>query len=172
MAGPGRANVLRAYRELLRLVAELPDSKRGAALAEARASLRDKAGLTDGAAASDALKTLWSRIGFLRMARQPEHCCNSPLRASLCAQTLPRRPGGRQRGGGTFVLRDGVLVEATGAFSTAPVAGTFPLTRRTGDTLGERVSKGILDPGEARARHAALLKRQYFGRMPGRLEPF
>jgi hypothetical protein len=37
----------------------------------------------------------------------------------MCArralQTLPRRPGDRARGSGTFVLRDGVLVEGAGA---------------------------------------------------------
>lgn len=167
-AGPGRANVLRAYRELLRLVGELPGSKQSAALEEARATIRGQAGLVDGAAASDALKTLWSRISFLRMARRPERRCCGPLSAP--AQTLPRRPGGRPRGGGTFVLRDGLLVEASGARHTS--AAPFLAHFRAGETLGERVSKGILDPGEARARHTALLKRQYFGRVPTRTEPF
>ncbi len=38
-----------------------------------------------------------------------------------CAlQTLPRRPGDRARGSGTFVLRDGVLVEGAGAPQAQP----------------------------------------------------
>ena len=70
------------------------------------------------------------------------------------AQTLPRRPGDRARGSGTFVLRDGELVAGSG------------------ESAGVRVATGILDMNEARARHNALIKRQHFGRMPGSTEPF
>ena len=64
-----RANVLRAYRELLSLARRLPAAKRDAALAEARAGVRANAAETDPLAASEQLKRLWGRVGFLRMVR-------------------------------------------------------------------------------------------------------
>ena len=62
-----RSNVLRAYRELLSLARRMPDAQRESALAEARAAVRANAAEPDAGAASDALKTLWARISFLRM---------------------------------------------------------------------------------------------------------
>ena len=41
-----------------------------------------------------------------------------------------------------------------------------------GQEAGTRVASSKLDMPEAKAYHAKLLKRQYFGRMPSRLEPF
>ena len=173
-----RANVLRAYRELLSLAARLPAEQRGAALAEARAGVRANAGESDPGAASEQLKRLWARVGFLRMVRiapllrprEPHRQQRAPCRVlharrrrgtltddrAPCAapQTLPRRPGDRARGSGIFVLRDGELVPGSG------------------ESAGTRVATGILDMNEARARHNALLKRQHFGRMPGSMEPF
>ena len=65
-----RANVLRAYRELLSLVRRLPAAKREAALAEARAGVRANAREADPGEASQQLKHLWARVGFLRMVRR------------------------------------------------------------------------------------------------------
>jgi hypothetical protein len=69
-------------------------------------------------------------------------------------QTTKRRPGDRRRGSGTFVVRNGEVVEAAG------------------EQAGTRVASSKLDMADAKAYHAKLLQRQYFGRMPSRLEPF
>ena len=67
-----RANVLRAYRELVDLLKRLPADRREAGLQEARASVRINAGERDALKASDMLKDLVARISFLRMAT-PKH---------------------------------------------------------------------------------------------------
>jgi hypothetical protein len=82
-AGAQRANVLRAYRELLSLLRGLPPARREGALSEARAGVRANAGEVDPGAASEQLKTLWARISFLRTVR-------------VCVAALPP---GRQRAG-------------------------------------------------------------------------
>ena len=64
-----RANVLRAYRELLSLARRLPAAQRDAALAEARAGVRANAAEVNPLAASEQLKRLWGRVGVLRMVR-------------------------------------------------------------------------------------------------------
>ncbi len=95
----------------------------------------------------------------------------APLRVAGVAltraprQTLPRRPGDRARGSGTFVMRNGVLVEGAGATAAAvsPLCHSADAACVAGESIGDRVATGILDMGEARSRHAALLKRQYFG---------
>ncbi len=68
-AAAHRANVLRAYRELLSLLRGLPPTRREGALAEARAGVRARAAEPDAGAASDALKALVARISFLRTVR-------------------------------------------------------------------------------------------------------
>ena len=70
-----RANVLRAYRELLSLAARLPAEQRAATLAEARAGVRANAAEADPGAASEQLKRLWARVGFLRMVRGMRALC-------------------------------------------------------------------------------------------------
>lgn len=46
------------------------------------------------------------------------------------------------------------------------------LVQGAGQSAGTRVATGVLDMGEARTRHNALIKRQHFGRMPASSEPF
>lgn len=154
------ANVLRAYRELLSLLRRLPREQREAARLEARTAIQSHAREASESARSDQLKLLWARISFLRVVRMKRTvicdclCSFTTSHAVIRHQTLPRRPGDRARGSGTFVLRGGQLVEEEAS------------------TLGVRVAKGVLDMGEARQRHASLLKRQHFGRTPSRTEPF
>jgi hypothetical protein len=63
-----RANVLRAYRELVDLLKRLPPEQRGPRLQEARAAVRANSGETDALKASDMLRDLVARVSFLRMA--------------------------------------------------------------------------------------------------------
>lgn len=63
-----RANVLRAYRELIDLIKRLPTERREATLQEARAAVRANVNETDPLKASDMLKDLVARVSFLRMA--------------------------------------------------------------------------------------------------------
>jgi hypothetical protein len=100
----------------------------------------------------------------------------------------PRRAGDRGRGSGTFVVRDGALVAGQGAAAAWAVRGgalspacccpapalTLPRCRPrcAGEVLGDRVASSKIDMNEARSLNASLIKRQYFGRMPSRLEPF
>jgi hypothetical protein len=72
-AAAHRANVLRAYRELLSLLRGLPPARREGALAEARAGVRAHAAEPDPGAASDQLKALVARISFLRTVRAALH---------------------------------------------------------------------------------------------------
>jgi len=84
-----------AYRELLRLIAAQPSKDQAAqALAEARATLRARAGVTDPQLAQHHHKELVARVSFLRI-------------------TTPRQPG-TPLGGGKFVWREGELVEGEG----------------------------------------------------------
>jgi hypothetical protein len=88
-----RTNVLRAYRELLNLIHRLPAQDQQKALQEARELLTKNKNISNAVEASDKLKELVARISFLRIM-------------------TPRRPGEKSRiGAGTFVLRDGELVE-------------------------------------------------------------
>lgn len=90
----------------------------------------------------------------VRLAAACAALLHALTRSRRAAQTLPRLPGDRARGSGNFVLRDGQLVQGAGA------------------SAGARVATGVLDMGEARTRHAALIKRQHFGRTPKLTEPF
>ena len=89
---PLRADVLRSYRELLRLIQRLPTEKIPAALQEARSALKANKSETNALLASDMHKKLVGRIGYLRMS-------------------TPRQPGDRHSKAGTYVLRNGELVE-------------------------------------------------------------
>ncbi len=80
-----RANVLRAYRELLTLVRGLPSARREGALAEARAGVRANAAEPDAGKASDQLKQLFGRISFLRTVRVLwERCMRRPRALRRC----------------------------------------------------------------------------------------
>jgi hypothetical protein len=89
-----RRQVLSRYRELLRLIERLPQPKAAAARQEASASLRRNQREADPQAQLQQLKQLVARISFLRI-------------------TTPRPPG-EALGGGTYVLRDGQLVQGGG----------------------------------------------------------
>lgn len=92
-----RANVLRAYRELLGLIRRLPDAaQRQQSWREAREAVRRHAGEPNPVAASDYLKEMVTRISFLRVV-------------------TPRVAGDASRtGAGHWVMRDGQLVEGYG----------------------------------------------------------
>ena len=62
-----RANVLRAYRELLDLAKRLPGDKRYASLEEARKAMRSCQSETDPIKQTDMLKELVAKVSFLRM---------------------------------------------------------------------------------------------------------
>lgn len=68
-----RANVLRAYRELVDLIKRLPLERRQASLQEAKASMRANMNESDPLKASDMLKELVARVSFLRMATPKSH---------------------------------------------------------------------------------------------------
>lgn len=87
-----RTNVLRAYRQLLHLIKRLPAEQQGKALSQARAEAAADRQVASSVEASDKLKQLYTRIGYLRTI-------------------TPRRPGDADRlGAGRYVLRDGELV--------------------------------------------------------------
>lgn len=66
MSSAHRANVLRAYRELLELINCLPSPQRMPALSEARTRLRAGASESNAVKQSDLLKELVARVSFLR----------------------------------------------------------------------------------------------------------
>ena len=87
-----RTNVLRAYRQLLQLIKRLPPSQQGKAVAQARSEATSDRNISNAVEASDKLKQLYARIGYLRTI-------------------TPRRPGDAEHlGAGRYVLRDGQLV--------------------------------------------------------------
>jgi hypothetical protein len=69
MASRHKANVLRAYRELVAVVRGMPLAERDAQLQEARAAIRANAGEADPGKASDQLKLLWARLSWLQVVR-------------------------------------------------------------------------------------------------------
>lgn len=89
-----RQQVLTRYRELLRLIKRMPEQKAAAARTEAQQTVRQHKNEADPEAQLRYLKNLVARISFLRI-------------------TTPRRPG-EPLGGGSYVLRDGELVEGAG----------------------------------------------------------
>ena len=88
-----RSNILRSYRELLTLLKRLPETTYANEYSQVRRGILQYRDETDALKVTDLHKQLIAKISFLRM-------------------TTTRRPGEVQRqGSGTFVLRDGVLVE-------------------------------------------------------------
>ena len=69
MASRHKANVLRAYRELVAVVRGMPAAERDAQLQETRAAIRANAGEADPGKASDQLKLLWARLSWLQVVR-------------------------------------------------------------------------------------------------------
>ncbi|PNH01659.1 hypothetical protein TSOC_012435 [Tetrabaena socialis] len=99
--------VLARYRELLRLVARLPQAKRGEALGEARTTIRDRRSESNPEKQLNHLKELTSKIGFLRIV-------------------TPKEPG--EVRSGVFVVRDGRIVEGSGDAKGGRVAdGTITM---------------------------------------------
>ena len=92
--GVMRDNILRSYRELLTLLQRLPRDAQLSASKEAKARIRDHRKETDSLKITDLHKQLVARLSFLRM-------------------TTNRRPGERRQStSGTFVMREGELVES------------------------------------------------------------
>lgn len=89
-----KQQVLTRYRELLRLIKRMPEQKAAAARSEAQQTVRQNKNAADPESQLRYLKELVARISFLRI-------------------TTPRRPG-ETLGSGTYVLRDGQLVEGAG----------------------------------------------------------
>ncbi len=89
-----RTIVLSRYRELLRLIKLQPPNIARQGLQEARQTLHSRRDEADPEVALSHLKELVARISFLKI-------------------TTPRHPTA-PLGGGTFVLRDGELVESRG----------------------------------------------------------
>ena len=89
-----RGNILRSYRELLTLLRRLPTDAQLSASREAKAKIRAHREETDSLKITDLHKQLVAKLSFLRM-------------------TTNRRQGERhQSSSGTFVLREGELVES------------------------------------------------------------
>ena len=87
--------VLSAYRETLRLIARLPQNAQVSALHEARQMMRAQIDAPV-EQVPDLLKVLYGKISYLRM----------------CTPKKPRDKG--SVGYGTFVVRDGQVVEGRG----------------------------------------------------------
>ncbi|PNW73976.1 hypothetical protein CHLRE_13g580200v5 [Chlamydomonas reinhardtii] len=115
-------SVLSKYRELLRLISRLPDQKKTDALAEARTLIRARRAETNPEQLLQHQKELSSKIGFLRIV-------------------TPRRPG--EVGAGSFVVRDGHLVQGSG------------------ELKGARVADGTISMEEAHRRNDRDFKRFY-----------
>ena len=88
-----KTDILRSYRELVFLARRLPKEKQLQALTQAKLEIRANKDEPDQGKASDMHKKLVGKVGFLRM-------------------TLPKQRD-RYTTSGTFVLRDGTLVEDT-----------------------------------------------------------
>ena len=122
-----RANVLRAYRELIDLAKRLPSAKRDVSVQEARNALRTNRNESDPVKQSDMLKELVAKVSFLRMTtpktyrdRSSSYSLQNCTIAHEMLASIPSRaevtmPCRRTRHGFvTYVLRDGVLVESQG----------------------------------------------------------
>ena len=126
-----RAAVLKAYRDFVDVARRSrPVAEREAKLDEVRTAIRANAGETDESKRLDLLKQLVGRVGFLRIV-------------------TPKTGRGRHtREAGSFVMRDGEVVEGVG------------------QTGGQRVADGKISAQEAHDYHNRLLRRQYFGKTP------
>lgn len=106
-----RHQVFSRYRELLRVIKRLPGEKAAAARREAQQTVRQRRDETDPEAQLRYLKELVARISFLRI-------------------TTPR-PAGEPIGGGSYVMRDGELVQGAGEEKGARCVPGAPWTAHT-----------------------------------------
>lgn len=111
-----KQQVLSRYRELMRLIQRMPEQKAAAARLEAQQTLRQHKDEADPELRLNYLKDLAARISFLRI-------------------TTPRRPG-EPLGGGTYVMRDGELVQGAGEdkgsrYVPRPVQGAVIVSSKT-----------------------------------------
>ena len=92
-----RHHVLAGYREILKLIKRLPAAQQNAVYDEVRQNMRRHAQERDPASQLDLMKRLTAKISFLRTI-------------------TPRKPGDKSStlGTGTYVIRDGKLVQGTG----------------------------------------------------------
>ena len=115
-----RAAVLKAYRDFVDVARRSrPVAERQAKLDEVRTAIRANAGETDESKRLDLLKELVGRVGFLRIV-------------------TPKTGRGRHtREAGSFVMRDGEVVEGVGQTGGQRVAdGKISRRRRTTITTG------------------------------------
>lgn len=153
-----RSTVLATYRRLLELSRRLPDAEEAARAAAAiRGGFRAGAGERDPATASALLSDARSRLGFLRM-RTPRRAGDGDGSGggSRAGGAAPSGGGEGVRGGGRFVVRDGLVQEVeagaeSGARGRAAVNGFV---------------EGNLDADAVR-RHEASLRRFRFMDRPG-----
>ena len=92
---PTGTDILRSYRELIYVMRRLPEASRGPALAEARRKVRENASVSEEAEISELHKLMVSKIGYIRLSH-------------------PRRGSDKYIKGGTFVMRDGKLLDQPG----------------------------------------------------------
>ena len=83
-----RANVLRAYKELLDLAKRLPADKRYASLEEARKAMRFNQSEKDPVKQTDMLKELVAKVSFLRMTTPKTYRDRSVLSKLLASEAL------------------------------------------------------------------------------------
>ena len=124
-----RAAVLKAYRDLVDVVRRSrPVAEREAKLDEARTEIRAHAAEHEESKRLDMLRTLVARVGYLRI--------------------VTPKGGRHKRESGTFVVREGELVEDGG------------------ESKGKRVADGTISMQEAHDYHNRLMNRQYYGQKP------
>ena len=123
-----RAQVLKAYRDLVDVARRSrPVANREKIVAEARDAIRANADEPSESKRLEHLKKLVARVGYLRMTT--------------------RKGGRHKREAGTFVVREGKLVEG-------------------GAEREKRVADGTISMQEAHELHDRLMRRQYFGQTP------
>lgn len=153
LAGGMRANILRSYRELLTLLKRLPGDSQLTAGKEAKARILTHRDETDSLKVTELHKQLVAKISFLRM-------------------TTTRRPGEKSRqASGTFILREGDLVETDSAreqrWGQAVICSWHQMQclvlSRAICCCRAGVQVGM---DEFKQRHHQLLRRQHFGREP------
>ena len=147
-----RGNILRSYRELLTLLQRLPRDSQLSAVKEAKAKIRAHREETDSLKVTDLHKQLVAKLSFLRM-------------------TTNRRPGERRQStSGTFVLREGELVENASErehrYTYVQQASHYHAGLLTILRTLCRAANGQVSMDEFKQRHHQLLRRQHFGREP------
>jgi hypothetical protein len=134
-----RAAVLSAYKELLRLITRLPDGEKISALREARDGMRLNRSASEEHVA-DLLRVLISKIGFLRMK-------------------VPKRPrDAGALGYGTYVVRDGKVVEGKACKGTRCVDGHVNFLLRNSDLPRMGVILVVLPQVTSTALHVEIVE--------------